>query len=507
MEDSRYTAEQISASPLTLFGSLAKAACVLTGIIAVVVLVGWLYNIEGLKSFFSNAVAMKPNAAVSFLLLAVSLWLTLTPRTARGKLSNLVVKTCPALVAAVGALTLSEDFFGWDLGIDQLLFREQPGAIETAISGRMAPNTAFNLILLGCSLLLSDSPKAKGCRFSQLLAITAAMIGFLAVLGRAYGAESLYGFLNFTLMAIHTALAFIIISLGILFACRQEGLMAVLSSPGGGGIMARRLLPAAVVIPFLLGWMSRLGEQKQFYDAAFSDSLVVFGSVILFCLLIFATSRALERVDSSLVLALKELRQSRDELEARVQERTAELTIANRNLNAEIAERKAMQEKLLMLTLTDDLTGLYNRRGFFVLAEQQLKLTNRMKKRLFILYADLDDLKTINDAFGHQEGDLALSETSDILRKTFRESDIMARIGGDEFVVMPIGVEEIQIENVIERLQKIIKFQNANNVRKYKLSLSVGIAYFDPENPCSIDELLAQGDSMMYEKKKRRGKS
>jgi diguanylate cyclase (GGDEF)-like protein len=93
--------------------------------------------------------------------------------------------------------------------------------------------------------------------------------------------------------------------------------------------------------------------------------------------------------------------------------------------------------------LTDELTGLYNRRGFFVSAQQQLKLANRYNKGIFIFSADLDDLKIINDNFGHKTGDSALVETANILKKTFRESDIIARIGGDEFVIL--GMENPQI--------------------------------------------------------------
>ncbi len=176
-------------------------------------------------------------------------------------------------------------------------------------------------------------------------------------------------------------------------------------------------------------------------------------------------------------------------------------------VSKDISERKSMEEKLQTLSHTDELTGLYNRRGFFTLAEQQLNLAKRMKKGIFMLYADLDDLKKINDKCGHQEGDLALTKTADILKKTFRESDIIARVGGDEFVVIPVGIIGDYIEDVSKRLQKNLDIYNAGEKRAYKLSLSVGIAYFDPENPCSVDELLVQGDKLMYEQKKRKQES
>jgi len=171
----------------------------------------------------------------------------------------------------------------------------------------------------------------------------------------------------------------------------------------------------------------------------------------------------------------------------------------------DITERKQMEEKLRALSLTDELTGLYNRRGFFTLAEQVLKLSNRQKKGIFMLYADVDNLKEINDTFGHKDGDLALIEIADILKKSYRESDIVARIGGDEFVVIPIGTGGDNIEIITSRLQKAIEIHNSKGNRKYKLFLSFDVTYYDPEYPCSIDELLAQGDKLMYEKKKSKG--
>jgi len=163
------------------------------------------------------------------------------------------------------------------------------------------------------------------------------------------------------------------------------------------------------------------------------------------------------------------------------------------------------EETLLALSLTDELTGLYNRRRFFVLAEQYLKVAIRTRKRSLLLYIDMDDLKWINDQCGHNEGDQALIHLSQILKKTFRESDIIARIGGDEFVVLL----ESDVENdelLITRLYENIKDCNAKGSQSYKLSISVGAAPFDPENPISIDELLSKADTLMYAQKRKRSK-
>jgi diguanylate cyclase (GGDEF)-like protein/PAS domain S-box-containing protein len=170
-------------------------------------------------------------------------------------------------------------------------------------------------------------------------------------------------------------------------------------------------------------------------------------------------------------------------------------------ISKDISRIKAMEAKLRTLSLTDELTGLYNRRGFFTVGEQLLKQSRRQKTGIFVVYADVDDLKEINDKWGHREGDMALIHTAAVLRGTFRESDIIARIGGDEFVVLAMEIAKTGAEKLKNRLQSILNTHNAKN-RRYKLLLSTGIAYCAPECLYSIDELLIQGDQLMYGQKK-----
>jgi len=165
------------------------------------------------------------------------------------------------------------------------------------------------------------------------------------------------------------------------------------------------------------------------------------------------------------------------------------------------AKHVKIVEEMRNLALRDELTGLYNRRGFFTLIEHQLKLAKRKKAGMFLLYADLDDLKVINDTWGHREGDVALIETAKILRKNYRESDIVARIGGDEFVVFPAGTSDDDSEKIVDRLHNAFLHHRAQSNPAYKLSISAGISFYHPDTPCSIDELLALGDKSMYERK------
>ncbi len=173
----------------------------------------------------------------------------------------------------------------------------------------------------------------------------------------------------------------------------------------------------------------------------------------------------------------------------------------------DITEHKQMAEKLKSLSLYDDLTGLYNRRGFLPMAEKFLSLANRQKKDVLLIYLDLNDLKIINDTHGHAEGDQALIDIAQILKETFRVTDILARMSGDEFAVIPLGATKNDITKVTERLQKNLDAHNAAKPRNYMLSVSCGISYYDTENPCSVDALISRADRMMYEQKKLRRKS
>ncbi len=171
-------------------------------------------------------------------------------------------------------------------------------------------------------------------------------------------------------------------------------------------------------------------------------------------------------------------------------------------ISKDITHLKVMEEKLLTLSFTDDLTGLYNRRGFYTLVEQQLKMSVRERKGRCLIIADLDNLKDINDSMGHKEGDFFLLQTAILLKKSFRDSDIIARIGGDEFMVLVLEARKSGIQALTGRLERNIDEFNTQSGKSCRLSLSYGIAYFEPEHPTPIGELIARADTMLYEQKK-----
>ncbi|HSJ24310.1 MAG TPA: diguanylate cyclase [Longimicrobiales bacterium] len=179
----------------------------------------------------------------------------------------------------------------------------------------------------------------------------------------------------------------------------------------------------------------------------------------------------------------------------------------------DITAQKEAEEELRRLTTTDDLTGLYNRRGFFVVGEQQLRLAVRRRAELLLLYIDIDDFKLINDTFGHVIGDQVLSDIGDLLRNCYRDSDIMARLagatsvlarmGGDEFVVLAVDASKNSEGILLNRLRERLEEYNAAVAsRGYRVSLSVGAVRVPPEPGTSLDDIIAAADRLMYADKR-----
>jgi diguanylate cyclase (GGDEF)-like protein len=162
-----------------------------------------------------------------------------------------------------------------------------------------------------------------------------------------------------------------------------------------------------------------------------------------------------------------------------------------------------LDRELRSLALMDDLTSLYNRRAFFALAGQQLKVARRNAQGLLLFFGDIDSLKKINDLYGHGEGDRAIRKAADALQQTFRNSDIIARLGGDEFAILALEASYENREAIMRRLEKNLRKSSAGESR-YELSLSLGMARLDPRHPIPLGKLIAAADEAMYEEKKNR---
>ena len=170
----------------------------------------------------------------------------------------------------------------------------------------------------------------------------------------------------------------------------------------------------------------------------------------------------------------------------------------------DISTGKRDELRMRKACLTDDLTRLYNRRGFMTLAEQHLRIARRQGKDAVVLYVDMDDFKQLNDRHGHATGDRALIAVSRLLQNTVRDCDVVARMGGDEFTILALDADTMGARAIQKRLDEQIALFNASGELPMALSLTVGHTRVRPSDNASVSELLARADQLLYARKRRR---
>lgn len=280
--------------------SRARAIAIAVFIVGCMVILGWMLNITLLKSVLPGLVTMKANTALGFILGGASLWCWLRGQEERRDSSKpflLYSIIAAGIVLLIGLLTLIQYGFPVDFGIDQLLFKENIDAVATATPGRMAPNSAFNFLLLAVAQLLLSLPRPQYL-LSQLVTIAAFLIALLGFLGYVYGNAYFYMLdPSFTAMALHTAIAFILWSAGMLFATASFGVIAPLSSSYAGGLLARRLSPFALFLPPFICWFMLIGYREQVYTEEMGISLFGILNVLSFSIAIWWNARFLNNID------------------------------------------------------------------------------------------------------------------------------------------------------------------------------------------------------------------
>lgn len=338
-----------SPSALRRAALASRAAASIVIAIALTVLAGWALDLSPWARLGLGP--MKANTAVGFLLAGLALW--------RWHLRPGRLGVALALgTALVGGATLVEYLARVDLGIDQLLF---PDVVQRSYPGRMAPATASMLLLLGLALA---SLRARAAWLPHGLALAAAIPALLAIAGYLFGVESLRRIGPFVSTAGHTAVAAALVALGTCAARTDGGVTEVVVADDAGGHLARRLLPAAVAVPLLIGWVRVQGQHLGYYDTWFGVALVVLSSIVTLSALVWWNARALSRLErerrrADAARAEEEAR--RAAAEARLDEQRRDEERARALLEARLAEA----ERDLFFTVSLDLLGVANLRGFF----------------------------------------------------------------------------------------------------------------------------------------------
>lgn len=556
--------------------------------LSLTVLAGWSLDIAALKSILPDFPEMKPNTAIAFGIAGLGL-VCVSTFGRSDRWSNAAV-ICGVLVYLIGAVTLGEYITGSSIGTDTMLVPVSGAIPGHQFSGHMSPHSAFSFTLLGTSLIFLNGGR-RSQKISAFLAFSVSLTTLAAILGYLYQAEYLFGIPKHNNMALHTIALFVLSSFGLLAANSDSNTLKMLTSDSLGGTSARKLLPAVILIPTIVGWLWVLGQERGFYDPGFGAALSIFFSIVLMCgiVLFFSaavhkTDRRRKRVEQELTEKEQRYRELFDygqsmicihdlegilvtvnpatlsslgyesgsmvgrslreflpvehqaEFDAYLRQVENEglasgfLALATKdgkqviwryqNILVSEPEKEPYvlghaqdvtalidaQTQLKNLSLRDELTGLYNRRGFLTLAEQQIKLERheRTARGLTLMFADMDGLKRINDVYGHEVGSDAIKELSKIFSSALRDSDLVARWGGDEFVVLAIGSQDADAELITERISRMISEYNAIGVRPYELACSIGVAPIPLDDNRSFESILAEADDAMYAEKRRR---
>ncbi len=301
---------------------ITRTGSIIAIVIGCSVMLGWWFDIDFFKNCFDlSTVTMKGNTALCFFLSGLSLFLSVSVGGDMGRLANrlltpqphlkIIGRVCAFTVLTIASLTLIQYLFGWDFGIDQLLFYEKANTPLTSQPGRMGLNTAVSFLLIGWSLELLEKPKSHySYSFAQILTLIAILIVLLALIGYVYQVKIFYGmFPNVTSMALHTVIGLIVLCVGILWSQPEQGVMKVITSQTDGGLLARRLLIAAIALPLITGWLILQGEKAGQYESEFAISLFAIFLMTIFTIVIWKNAAAIQKLSHQrdrAKLALKE---------------------------------------------------------------------------------------------------------------------------------------------------------------------------------------------------------
>ena len=272
--------------------ALSRASSCLIAVVGLAVILGWHFDIELLRSGLPGRTPVNPATALALLLAASALWMH---HQARGKPDSAPVRwlalTAASLVIALGVITLTGYFIGHNLRVDQVLFGVQ------LAGNRVAPNTGFALLLIGVALWLLNSPRRLRPALEQLVALFPIGVALISLLGYAYSAEGMYGLGELQRMALPTAASLFVLGIGILCARPDGGFVSVIVSDHAGGVLARRMLPAAILVPAGLGWLTLSGQRAALFSEALGLAIAAAATMFAFAAFIATTARSLSRAD------------------------------------------------------------------------------------------------------------------------------------------------------------------------------------------------------------------
>jgi signal transduction histidine kinase len=292
---------------------LAKVASGFVVVVSCLVFTGWVVGIRPLIRILPSAVAMHPLTAAVFICAGLSLWRQVgNGERITGKRDGMA-QALAVVVALAGALRLCDYAFNFPFHLEELFISKGAEALQQP--NEIAPNTAFNFLVCGLALLMLDTELRRGICPGQWVILPAGLIALLALIGYSYNVLSLYRMGMANPMALETAICFAALCAGFMVARPRQGVMAVLTSKTTSGVLARRLIPAAILVPWILGALLVLGEQKGYYGREYAISVFAIASIVIFTWLIGWNAELLSRAEERLRKTRAELERSNAELQ------------------------------------------------------------------------------------------------------------------------------------------------------------------------------------------------
>jgi diguanylate cyclase (GGDEF)-like protein len=447
------TINEASSQPdLQVIGRMqtAQACCfVAVALIAAAILCGWLVPSVGTQLPHGWPV-MKANTAVAFLFCTASLYLTHAKQDSARIIAG---RICALVVMILAGAALYAYSTGRSIGLETILVADS-GA-ETP--GRMSVQTAVYLEFVALILLFEGESREAWTYIVDALTMTLLLLILSVIAGYAFDAGGLFGQTAYTRVSPQTLACMVLLGITIVARRTHDGFFSVLAGGAIGSQSARVALPFALVLPFLIVSGTAYSTHAHWlstpYAAALAASLC---SVLLFGFVVLMARRI-----------------------------------------------NSLERELRDMSLMDELTRIHNRRAFYLLGEHALRQARRSNKHLTVLYFDLNGLKKVNDTLGHQVGSQLLLDAAHLLRENFRSSDVVARVGGDEFAVVTRNRRD-ELVSALTRLNEATAVANRSGERAYRISYSMGEATVGPDSEESFAGLVERADEMMYRRKRER---